>query len=123
MDGAKKPKANSPPSDMTVVPGNSGLPGTSRSSEVRKAGKRRRTAVQIATELMNAIEPHVVLCASSSLSEFNGVCRKSGRELYIWAQSGFLLVYAVVVYIVLSSYTLDVYAPMQKFQICRSIRS
>ena len=45
LDGAKKPKANSPPSDMMVVPGNSGLSGTRRSSEVHKAANRRRAAM------------------------------------------------------------------------------
>ena len=55
LDGEKKPKAKSPPSDMTVVPGRSGLPGTSRSSEAHKAGKRRKATVQTDMELMNPI--------------------------------------------------------------------
>jgi hypothetical protein len=55
LDGAKKPKANSPPSDMMVVPSKSGLPRTSQSSEVHKAGNRRRAAMKIEMELMNAI--------------------------------------------------------------------
>lgn len=54
LDGEKKPKAKSPPSDTMVVPGKSGLPGTSRSSEAHRAAKRR-AMVQTEMELTNAI--------------------------------------------------------------------
>lgn len=54
LDGEKKPKAKSPPSDTMVVPGKSGLPGTSRSSEAHKVGKRRIAAIQMEMELMDA---------------------------------------------------------------------
>ena len=57
LDGEKKPKAKSPPSDMTVVPGKSGLPAeTSRSSEeAHRTSKRRRATVQTDMKLMNPI--------------------------------------------------------------------
>jgi hypothetical protein len=38
LDGAKKPKAKSPPSEMTAAPGESGLPETIRSSAAHNAG-------------------------------------------------------------------------------------
>jgi hypothetical protein len=56
LDGEKKPKAKSPPSDTMVVPGRSGLSGTSRSSEAHQAGgNRRRAMVQTKMEVMNAM--------------------------------------------------------------------
>ena len=61
LDGEKKPKAKSPPSDMTVVPGRSGLPGTSRSSEAHKAGKTRKATVQADMELMNPIRSDLLM--------------------------------------------------------------
>ena len=62
LDGEKKPKAKSPPSDMTVVPGKSGLPGTSRSSEeAHKACKRRKATVQTDMELMNPIRSDILM--------------------------------------------------------------
>jgi hypothetical protein len=43
----KKPKAKAPPSETMVLPGNSGLPGTSRSSETLNGRNRMiRAAVQ-----------------------------------------------------------------------------
>jgi hypothetical protein len=74
LDGAKKPKANSPPSDTMMVPGNSGLPGTRRSSKVHKAGTRRRAAMQIEMELMNAIDfngLHLKACSREGLHRFS----------------------------------------------------
>jgi hypothetical protein len=48
LDGAKKPKAKSPPSEMTAAPGESGLPETIRSSAAHNAGdKRRKAAMQV----------------------------------------------------------------------------
>ena len=41
--GEKKPKAKLPPSDTMVAPGESGLPGTSRSSVAHGDASRRRT--------------------------------------------------------------------------------
>jgi hypothetical protein len=50
FEGLKKPKTNDPPSEMMVLPGDSGLPETSRSSEVPKGRNRMiRAMVQQAT--------------------------------------------------------------------------
>ena len=38
VEGAKKPKAKLPPSDTMVAPGESGLPGTSRSTAAHGGG-------------------------------------------------------------------------------------
>jgi hypothetical protein len=54
LDGEKKPRAKSPPSEVIVELNKSGFPGTSRSSEVHNVGKRRRAVIQMETELMDA---------------------------------------------------------------------
>jgi hypothetical protein len=45
FEGEKKPKAKAPPSETTVAPGESGLPGTSRSSDAHGGARRMRTLV------------------------------------------------------------------------------
>jgi hypothetical protein len=45
LEGEKNPNANSPSSEMMVVPGESGLPGTSWSSDAPKGSKTRISAV------------------------------------------------------------------------------
>jgi hypothetical protein len=48
LEGLKKPKAKTPPSETMVAPGKSGLPGTSRSSDtiIGRMIRRLSTAVQ-----------------------------------------------------------------------------
>lgn len=64
LDGEKKPKAKSPPSDMMAEPGESSLPGTSRSSEAHKANKRRRAPMQMEMEVMDAKFPAMLTSES-----------------------------------------------------------